>query len=375
MKTDSDTYRVQRLQTWPEVLALENEWRELTAGQPMSVFQGWEWLEAWIRSFGDGLAPYFLRISQDSATVGFIPLVAERVRWRLLPVRQLRLCVNGHSPWGGIVDTRISASGSAAAWKYLANQGDWDVLRLDMVSEGGLGTNFQRDIAQLCRRSLVGRSDQFYVDLTGNWDTYLSTRSVNFRRGLKRTRQKLKEQGTLSIEIADNPETFGDALNEFFSIDRHSWKSRDGEVMTASRALTQYYSDVATNAVERGCGWLVLARVSGTAISAMLCLEACDSVYALKTSFDSLYGSGTVSPGCLVVAAGLEESWRRGLKRFYFLSGNSEWGRWTEQRQSFVSRIIFHPSWYGQGLGMLERIREGLHRRAGWESVWRSHVN
>ena len=81
----------------------------------MSVFQGWEWLEAWIRSFGDGLAPYFLRISQDSATVGFIPLVAERVRWRLLPVRQLRLCVNGHSPWGGIVDTRISASGSAAA--------------------------------------------------------------------------------------------------------------------------------------------------------------------------------------------------------------------------------------------------------------------
>ena len=375
MKADSETYQVERVQTWPEVLALEDEWRQLTAGQAMSVFESWEWLETWIRSFGGSLTPYFLQIFQGSQAVGLIPLVAERTKWRRLPVRQLRLCVNGHSPWGGIAGAHISACGAAAAWKYLASQGDWNLLKLEMIPEGGMGMSFQQDVSQLSSRSLVGRSDQFYIDLTEDWPTYLSRRSVNFRRGLKRTRQKLEEEGALRIEIADTPETFGNALNEFFSIDLQSWKSSKGEVMTANHSLTQYYSDVATSAVRRGRGWLVMSRVGGTAISAMLCLQEGEAVYALKTSFVSLYGSGTVSPGYLALAAALEESWRRGMKRFYFLSGKSEWGRWTEQRQAFVSRIIFHPSWYGQCLGLLECVAAGTRRLAGRHSVWSLDVD
>lgn len=239
-----------------------------------------------------------------------------------------------------------------------------------------MGMSFQQDISALLNSpSLVGRSDQFYVDLTGDWPTYLSGRSVNFRRGLKRTRQKLEEQGVLTIEIADTTETFDSALSEFFSIDRQSWKSCKGEVMTANHSLTQYYSDVATSAVQRGRGWLVLSRVGGAAISAVLCLQEGDAVYGAKTSFVSVYGSGTVSPGGLAVAAALEESWRRGMKRFYFLSAKSEWGRWTQQRQAFVSRIIFHPSWYGQCLGLLESVTAGARRIAGRHSVWSLHVH
>lgn len=363
--------RVEQLGTWDEVFRLKAEWRDLTAMQPLAIFLRWDSIQAWIKCFGQGMRPYFLKIVDGATTVGIVPLVAKTGKWRRLPVRQLTFCRNSHLPWGGLVAPCREEEIGAAVWDYLRKQSDWDVLRLDLIPLTGSGVAFQRQAQDTGFPSFAMHSHQFYLQLDGTWESYLAGRSQNFRRNIRRTGQKLEHMGPVTIEVADKPDAVTKAMDIFLEIDAQSWKKVSGEVIASQERLKRYYTQLAVNCAHEGRAWVVIGWAGNNAVSAMLCLRDERYAYGLKTSFIAELQTGTTSPGSFLLASCLQESWRRGLKRFYFLSGNPEWGRWADQQEEFVSRVVFRSSWYGRCLAGVEQFKHRLDHGGQGEHVWR----
>lgn len=334
----------------------EKAWQGLYDRIPKaSLFTSPTWVLNWLQSFA---APNSLRcvvIYNGDGLQAVLPLVKVSTRWRRIPVIALCACTNAHSvrsAW--LYQPELKTSIVAAALDVLHRMGQWDMLLLDGCAEEHTQTALPLIHAEQPLEHWFHSS----LAINGTWSDYLSSRSRDLRRNLRRTVEGLRAQGVLEFEIlTQDPEQL---MNHWVAIDQASWKAQSGEVVNSSEQTRLYYYRMLQRFAANQqllAGVLLLDRKP---IATVICAHDKGMCYTLKTAMRQDYAGAKLSTGALVMANLLEHLWTHPTIRCVdFVSKQPYTDRWTSSNQTFARHLVFAQSWRAS---VVRTVEDGLRR-------------
>lgn len=299
---------------------IEEEWADLAerTGAPPFLHPGW--FEAWTAAFGDGpLEHVTVRDKGDLEAI----LPVERVRGGL------RSPTNWHTPAFGPVAADDEAR--AAVLRDLFERRCTSV-ELNLLDESRDGLDEVAAAARDARRGVVSRTvaDSPFIELEGTLEEYEGALSRNRRRGLRRQRRKLEQEGDLRFEVHDGSERLDSLLEDVFRLEASGWKGESGTAIASQPETRAFYTSIARWAAEQGWLRLVLLCLDDRPVACDYALEHEGTWYTLKAGYDEALRS--FGPGAVLLWAELEHCYEQGVRRIDLLGEQDEFkASWTDR--------------------------------------------
>ncbi len=199
---------------------LNIEWQKLfESGDKNLYFQSHEWISSWWQFYGEEAGYELSIIVVRSVGDGELLLI-----WPLV-VKRYGLCHVGMWPCqdiGQYGDVLISDNVEVedcldVVWEQLSRS-QIDLLKLSQVREDAKVYSFLNDKGQINGES----ESTYWVDFEGleSWESYMLSRSKNFRKRQKRMLKQFSELGELSFEVVDDQNSIPKVLSDLLEIKR-----------------------------------------------------------------------------------------------------------------------------------------------------------
>lgn len=233
------------------------EWTEL-AERGGNLFSTWEWATTWWRHFGRGEGSLRLTevCSGDGATLAILPLYL----WRRGPLRLLRLIGHGPGDQLGPVCDPADVGAVGDALRTGLEGGYW---RCD----GFLGEVMPGDQgwpARLGAARIATEGSPVCTLAAPDWEAFLSTRSRNHRRQIRRDERRLADSADLRYRRSDDDASLDADLDILFGLHEARW---DGRSSAADPAVKRFQRDFAFKALEAGWLRLWFLELNGRAVA------------------------------------------------------------------------------------------------------------
>ena len=159
------------------------------------------------------------------------------------------------------------------------------------------------------------------IDLAGlDWESYLATRSRNFRSQIRRRERALLKEG-MTYRLCDDRDRVEPDLESLFDLHRARWGREASEALAGERAA--FHREFAALALERGWLRLWLAEVDGRAIAAWYGFRYADRewYYQLGRSPDWDH----FSVGLVLLAHTVRAAMEEGVAEYRLLRGGEDY--------------------------------------------------
>lgn len=181
---------------------ISHEWTELAEGLGACPFSHPGWIEAWHEAFGRGRLEV-LTARREGRLVGVLPLQ------RRLGV--LQSTSNWHTPRYEPLQTDHETLQALVEHASRHVRGRLDLAFVDEASDVGGAIELVASRLSATRESrLIQRSP--YVELDGDWGSFIQALPSRKRRKVLRSRDALEQRGELSIQVEDGSNDLDAAL-------------------------------------------------------------------------------------------------------------------------------------------------------------------
>jgi CelD/BcsL family acetyltransferase involved in cellulose biosynthesis len=315
------------------IAPLAEEWDRLADRLRAAPFLRPGWFEAWWRAFGRGELVVHT-VHREGRLAGVVPMARHR--------GVLRATANQHSPgFGLLAEDRPTAGELVRAALARAPRR----LQLDFLDGAGPDPAEALTTARSAGYRVLSRTQRRtpYLDLTGDWASYLAHRSRNLRKELRRDRRGLDRLGTAAFEVVDGRDRLSERLEQVLSVESSGWKGAAGTAIASKPETRHFYEDVAGWAAPRGFLRIFFLRLDDRPIAVDYALEDAGIRYMLKGGFDHAYSR--FSPGTILLEAGLSNAFDVGLDRVELGGGDDPYKlRWAEAVRDRRLVQTFAPS-------------------------------
>ncbi|KPF42596.1 GNAT family N-acetyltransferase [Rhizobium sp. AAP43] len=164
--------------------------------------------------------------------------------------------------------------------------------------------------AQLARAVAISRDlpltvtnpyERPMLDSLDDAQVYLSeTVAKNHLREMRRQGRQLSELGTVTYNVARQPEEIRLRMEEFLALEASGWKGRKRSAMVNDRLRAAFAREAITNLAEADAVRIHTLDLNGRAIASMVVFIMAGEAYTWKTAYDEAYAR--FSPGKLLVA-------------------------------------------------------------------------
>lgn len=122
----------------------------------------------------------------------------------------------------------------------------------------------------------------------------------NHLREMRRQFRLLSEQGSVTYNVARQPEEIRFRMEEFLALEASGWKGRKRSAMVNDRLRAAFAREAITNLAEADAVRIHTLDLDGRAIASMVVFIMAGEAYTWKTAFDETYAR--FSPGKLLMA-------------------------------------------------------------------------
>jgi CelD/BcsL family acetyltransferase involved in cellulose biosynthesis len=299
----------------------ESEWREL-ADRRGNAFITPEWFWAWLDSYGESTELAVLAARRpDGSLLGLMPLVVATTG----RPRTLRFAGAAHADHLHPVclreDEEPVASAAAAAMSEVGSR--WTAAVLDNVDAGA------RWWQALARApvvvGVVAYRDTVLpaIDLGADgWESYLATRSRNFRDQARRYPRRLERKHHVSYRRTTDESELDRDMATFFRLHHARWHARGGSALASQRARS-FQLDFARSALRRGWLRLWLLEVDGTAVAAWYGWRLGDRYAYYQAGFDPSWED--LSVGFVLMVHTVRSAIEEGASQYDMLLGDESY--------------------------------------------------
>lgn len=178
-------------------------WRSLWGQTPeRSFFQTQDWLELYLRFYGENEQLRVLTVSHGDQPIGIVPLVVRTVASRVGQLRLLTFPTREWATCGGMVGPQTSLCWHAVMGHIRQTRRDWDVIDIRPVQPKSL---VSQQIAQAMRGNEFQahfRSERSIsvVILDSDWSDYWSRRSPRLRELCRAAEATLGAEGRVRFQ-------------------------------------------------------------------------------------------------------------------------------------------------------------------------------
>ncbi len=122
----------------------------------------------------------------------------------------------------------------------------------------------------------------------------------NHLREIRRQFRMLSEKGSVTYNVARQPEEIRVRMEEFLALEASGWKGRKRSAMVNDRLRAAFAREAVTNLAEADAVRIHTLDLDGQAIASMVVFIMAGEAYTWKTAYDERYAR--YSPGKLLMA-------------------------------------------------------------------------
>jgi CelD/BcsL family acetyltransferase involved in cellulose biosynthesis len=300
--------------------ALSAAWEALVdPDHPGAAFRSWAWTSAWWKSFSLGREPYVLVAREAGATVGLLPLCAERS-----PLGGRRLVFFGDgivgSDYLGIVCRAGDEERLARAFAdHLAHEA-YDELSLDGILRGDPLLPALEGVMPASRADVELRYPCPHITLAGDFDRYLATLPDGTGAQWKRRLRWLEKRPGFEIERLTDPNAIVCGLDALFELHHKRWAAEGGSDAIDAPHVEAFHRLAARALAERGWARLYLLQVEGAPRAALYGWRHGDRFAFYHAGYDPDWRQRSV--GTVLLGHIVRECFADGAREFDFLRGS-----------------------------------------------------
>ena len=347
---------------------LAPEWQALADSCPTAtVFQTWEWNEAWWRSYGRvpgrRLCVLAWRDAPDGPLVGLAPLMMGW--WYTTPLRRLTFLGAGVSDYQDLLalpgrEDAVADAFYGALWQ----RGGWQIADLPQLRETSLlgprppqadvGLNWVDAPQEACP----------FLPLPETWDALLKTFGKKTRTNIGYYERALRKVYELEIGAITDEAVLDQAMTRLFDLHQRRWNQRWLPGVFGGRRVQQFHRHAARALLGREVLRLFTLTLDGE-------IEAC--LYGFAFGDRLCYYQGGFEPtlakwslGTVLTAHAMQAAIGEGRAVFDFLRGDEPYkAKWTDRAQVNTRRILTRSRTpFGPLARTAQRVEHGVERRA-----------
>lgn len=337
--------RVARVRGRQGLEDLAPAWTALVeASAAPSIFLSWTWVRGWLDEYGSRYDPLILTARRDDGEVcGIAPLVVSRDRSRLR-----RVTVIGQEPTYGEYLDVISPKGdeaavAAALVDHLCGElsGQWDVLVIQrMLAESTLLPHLRAAFSEHGAASRVETTAPSRTTrLPTDFDDLLASRSANFRRQLRNSRNRLERLGEVRLLVAPDDVPVDTAFDELLRLHRLRWGNKGS---FSTDAYVRFHRRLAHRLAENDQLFLALLTAGGQTVAVCYDFVFAGKMWSVQGGWDPQHQSGR--PGTVLTAEAIRWAIEHGLNEYDFLAGHHDYKlRWANDERELVALTVANP--------------------------------
>jgi CelD/BcsL family acetyltransferase involved in cellulose biosynthesis len=331
-------------------------WREQEIPLP---FNHPRWTQAWWRHFGARRRLMLLTVERAGDLRAVVPLYWDRVSF---PPGRLRIVgfgtTNDYNDWLLPADVRERQEAAAVLFEHLSRRGGWSLLEVNGVrQESALasvlraasvnGMSVSAELKQPCPAAV----------LTGDWQTYLSSRPRTLRYHLRSRLKRLGEAGPVEFRRA-TAANLPEFLRESVRLHARRWQGEsDDSVYSSSERGRAFYREIIGQLHGEELADVTNLYVGAQAIASVAGFTIGNRYLYYVPAYNPAYNANV--PGKLIVGHLMERAFAEGREQFDFMLGDeaykSEWA--TESPRVATIALAPRNALGRAGLGSERAIR------------------
>jgi len=311
---------------WDELHKLKNDWRGLVELDPYAtIFQSYEWTEAWRDTFSHTAKPYIVSVSKNSQLLALAPLIKQDdiIKFITSPLNE--------SEYNEFIVEPSHAELRNELAKYLFRENSGSHFELSNVRLTSPLTPILRKFSDADKNSHVTESASMQMHLNGR---------IN-KRDIRSRRNRLSRHGQLSL-TQPNSNEIRPALDRFFSWHR----TRFGHSLSRYRRLQtkpefqKFYENLERSL--NGRTNISTLELDHEPISYMFTLQHAKTLYDLLPSYNHLLQH--FSPGSILLQDTINEAVENGTISFDMLQGSESYKLRFANASTPLRTFTFYPS-------------------------------
>lgn len=320
-----------------ELGRLEADWRSL-AELRGNAFVAPEWFGAWLDGLGPAARPFVTVVRRpDGSLRGLLPLVATTRAFRTLRFAGGDFADRIH-PVAAPEDEAAVATAAASA---LFDRGS--VRTLLWLDHVGVEADWVGRLLQTRSPALgAWRDDRTvlpYIDLRGlNWETFLATRSANFRSQLKRKLTGLERSPAVRFRRTLDSAELEPDLSTFFELHDKRWQALGGGSTLADPLARGALTSFARAAFRAGWLRLWFLEVEGRPAAAWYGWHFGGRYAYYQAGLDPKWSSSSL--GFLLLAHTVRAALEEGAEVYELLAGAEAFKRRFATGEEEVETIV-----------------------------------
>lgn len=357
---------IELIQQREQIPLTAREWNDLVArNETNSIFQTYEWFDAWWQTFGDAHELFFLLLRREGQVIGFAPMMLRNGRVR---GRRLEFVGTGNADYQDFVlpDDKPAAMVSiceflrrhASRWRsaWLCNVPSQSST-LDELHKAGVGSKlyFVQE-AQLRCPALRLEGDRTAAE------------KLLKKYSLKRPLNWFSSRGEVRFRNVSSLKEIQSLLPVFFDQHARRWQAAGRPSLFEAESQRMFY--LALAAALHSAGWLLFSvlEFNGQPIAFHFGFDYFGSLIWYKPSFEVRYAEH--SPGLLLTRKIIEDGLQRSRRELDFTIGEEAFkDRFANVSRSNVTLSVYHDlpnalratgwRWVRRNLGRLRRKLSG----------------
>ena len=338
-------------------------WEDIQAqAESRSPFMSWEWHRAWADADPAALMAEALVVRAGETVRAILPLLSRHIRFHRVPVRALTWAV-GDLGCPDHLDVLATPAADVAALVPLLEALEWDVIVLSNLAPNAPAA---RRLAQAmaARGHATQRQPLWvcpYLDLPGDWESYLKSVSRSRRQSLRYMEKCLRRDHTVTVTDYDG-ERVAEGWRRLVTLHEQRWTDGGGLGAFRDPRVDRLHRRFTAELARRGQLWLTTLDLDGEPAAAWYGFTCDDTAYFYQSGRDPRWERESV--GQVLLGMMIRRAMERGFKRFDLLRGEDPYKRlWTTVGQTTEEITIFRRGMRGRwlrGVAALAGVRARL---------------
>ena len=345
-----------------EFQEIKNEWNGVVSASDFpSVHLSHDWVSAWWQNYGQGGGVFCFLLSDSEGCFGVA--VFSGINFPLGPLRisALRLMGNELSSRSDILLLRQPEAGMKAIVAQLASR-PWLFLDFGRCTSASPALASIRANSAMFSVQLREQFDVPLVDLSLSWEAWLANKSRNFRKSIRRAKEKCKDYGVYRYpQEGKDVERLIDAVER---VAADSWSFAEGSSIVSKSSEREFICQIMSTASQRNDLIAALLYDSDKPIAFAFGIRQGDVMFGFKTGYRSAYSEQGV--GMTVMAVFIEccmADNRCKILDMDCISSNGEYKRrWADKFSQSVSYRIFRRRPLSSLLALFYKMKKKYHK-------------
>lgn len=278
---------------------LHEQWNNLLfSHSPISLPLTHEWITAWWDQFSENRKLQIFCIYDNEELVAIAPFHEEEATYRGIPVKQLHLLANGHSPFCDIIYKHsLSKEQISQVLNLLIKKNKTNLLVFAKIPSTSVTYDYFLNSSKAKNNNIIIKDGLLTptIQIHGEWDEFFKSKSRSFRKGMRR---KLNKQPDLKIDCEIITSINHPALKEIVEISKKSWKVNIKNDLGSNVAGRKFLFDLVTKFGPTGNIHIWIVRKNFKPIAFEFHLTYDGIVYPIRADFDEDYKK--YSPGSIL---------------------------------------------------------------------------